>query len=202
MATTTRLPDADGITNNWVPLGGGDNFEEVNEGVGAADDGTSEVTEDTNGTDQDHYTMEDVPGDFGTANTVDHRLRAFQSGRVDDATEIILQVVNAAEDTVIVSGDAHDVNAITSYTTLTDSTPPSNSDGATAWDGYRFRLQKAKSASGMPDSVTFFCTAVEVLIDYDIASNDDQEFAATESGPEATVPTKPPIEMMEYGDVG
>ncbi len=34
------------------------------------------------------------------------------------------------------------------------------------------------------------------------AAASDKEFAATEAGPEATIPTKPPIEMMEYGDVG
>lgn len=174
--TTTRLPDGDGTGLAWTPKGGGTNFSEVDEGVGAADDAATEVTENSAGIDLDFYTMEDMPADFDTAIDVDHRLRGFQTGRVDDSTFLILQIFESDESTVVEVGDNHNVDAVTSYTTLTDGTPKTNSDNKAAWDTYKFRLIKQKIASGMPDAVTFFCTAVEVLITYNALGVDDMSW--------------------------
>lgn len=59
---------------------------------------------------------------------------------------------------------------------------------------------------GMANSITvgLGTTANEVITDVseDGCAVDAVEFAATESGPEAMVPTKPPMEAVEYGDVG
>ena len=168
MATTTRLPDGDGTGLAWTPKGGGANYVEVDEGIAGADDATTEVTENTTGVDDDHYTMQDMPADFDTAIEVDHILRGYQSGRVDDTCLLRVMVKKSNEVDGVTGGDTHNIDAVTSYTTLGDGALKANTANKAAWDSYKFRLHKSKIASAMADAVTFFCTAVEVVINYNV----------------------------------
>lgn len=170
MATIRLKPVANGTGIAWTAVGGGIQAEKVDEGVDTPDDTGSEVTENTNGLDDDNYTMDDTPGDFDVAIDVDLQLRGFQTGRVDDTCLLSAFVVSSDEATVQAAGDAHNVDAVTSYTTFTDASPQANTDSAAAWDGYRIRLRKNKTSSGMPDSVTFTVTAVDVVVNYDVAA--------------------------------
>jgi hypothetical protein len=80
--------------------------------------------------------------------------------------------------------DTFDITSTGSYTTFTGTTR-SNTAAASAWDGYEVEYDANLNASGMPDAVTWFITAIEVIVNYDVT--------ATLTHPEWEQPVNQPV---------
>lgn len=163
MAVVTVKPDGDGTTTEWTPKGAGDNYVEVDEGISGADDDETEVTSDPD--DIDFYTLDAMPGDFDVCVDRTITVRAYQSGRVDDNMRLRPGIFQSNETSIVGPVEIVDISAITSYTDDTGSTV-ANTDSKALWDTYKFRVRSEQNASGMPDAITVFVTAVEVVINY------------------------------------
>ncbi len=165
MAVVTLDPNAD-RTANWTPKGAGLNNVEVDEGVDAHDSGNTENTTGGNNN-SDILELDATPGDFDVA--IDYKIRIVikESGRIDDAPAIHTRITDVSS---AIDGNEDDF-ALTGVTTYTvkEGTVRTNTDAKSAWDGYEVRYQFHTHASGMPDGTTAFVTAVEVVVNYDVA---------------------------------
>ena len=183
MPATTRQPNGDGTIIEWSPDVGA-NFEEVNEGVSTPDDATSEVTSDGgNNTKDDFYEIQNMPGDFGDAVDFKVRVRGFQTGRVDDTPAIDTRIFESDESTAIGTLNSHDVTSVTSFQTF-EGAVDANTDDAATWNARKIHLEAQNSASGMADEITWTVTAIEVLLNYDVATGVAQDFEQLPNQPQ------------------
>jgi hypothetical protein len=173
MAVVTVVPDGDGTTLQWTPKGAGDHYVEVDEGIAGQDGDATEVTSPSQ-PDNDYYTLEAMPGDFDVCIDATIIARAYQSGRVDDSISLRIGIMDPDEDTRIENEDVHALDAVTSYTDFTGNTN-ANTDSKALWNTYKIENRASSAASGMPDGITVFVTAVEVVINYTATGGADQE---------------------------
>lgn len=164
MAVVTLKPDGDGTTSEWTPKGAGDNYVEVDEGIAGADDDATENTVEP-GELSDFYTLGATPGDFDVCIDATGKVRAYQSGWVDDLVINLRVDLRESDETFIAILHTQSLSSVTSYTTLTGSAV-ANTDSKALWDTYRIEVVASKVATGMPDAITVFCTAVEVVLNY------------------------------------
>ncbi len=196
MANSGRIvPTADGTVALSVPPTG-THFDKVDEFITTTDDGLTEVGDNTNGTDADFYDLYVMPSDMGDAIDVDMFLRIKQSGRVDDTCTWQLSVYQSDETTLIAAGDVHNIDSITSYTSFGNASVVANTDTRATWETHRTRLQKVKTASGMPDSILFNCTNVEIELNYNVATGGD---GTDIPWPEVEQPRKIVIKVVASG---
>ena len=176
MAVTTRVPDGDGGILQLTPISG-THFDEVANGVSTPTDSTF-LQSTANSTQTDMLDFEDMPGDFDTANDVTGIMRTVLTGVVDDTVTMDFDIFNSAETSVI-----ENLAALAGNHSITNTTgsAQTNTDGASAWDGYKMRLQVNRNNSGMPDSIQADFVEVEIDIDYNVATSaPDEEWAATQ----------------------
>ncbi len=166
MPSATILPDSDATTLDWTPKGGGTHYIEVDEGIAGTDDGTTEITAAAaTAVKEDFYTMEDMPADFDAAIDFQCRSRAYQTGRVDDTVRW-RPTIKESNETTTIGGPADDFAVTnTSYQTFEGSVR-SNTDDKASWDTRKLRPAVLTASVGMPDSITLFCTVIEMLINY------------------------------------
>ena len=125
---------------------------------------------------RDRYTLSDTPADFDTCNTAQNRIKVKQTGWVDDTLTWDAVVYESDSTTAVTAGQILLVAATsTTYETIAGTATAETSNKAT-WDSRLLRLRVVKSANGMADAITAYCTAVEVVMDYNT------------SGPAATQP--------------
>lgn len=162
MATTTLQPNAEGSFINFTPSSGTDNALMVDEGVASHDGATTQNTQ--TGTSGDNLELDSTPADFSAC--IDYTIRCVirQSGRVDDTVNMATRIANGGT-SLDANVDTHDISTTTSYTQF-DGTTRSNTNNKAAWDGYEVTYQPTRSNSGMADSVTWYITAIEVVLNY------------------------------------
>lgn len=166
MPATTLVPDGSHTLNNWTN-GGGQNDDKVDEGVSTPDDANTEIHSDPN--DQDEYTLGPTPGDFDVAVDFKLRGRGHESGMVDDVEIGMVLSIRTAAGGLIGAEETMGFVNDSSYATR-EGAVQGNTDDKTTWDGYIFRMVSFQQTTGMPDAAEIFVTAVEVLVNYDVAA--------------------------------
>ena len=166
MAVITLQPNADN-TANWIAAAAGDNNVEVQEGVDNEDDTITENTGSRN--DIDILELDATPGDFDVA--VDYQIRTFakHEGFVDDTSVNLLTRVTDGGVDIDVNQDTLNITAADGVYTGFNGAVRTNTDTAAEWDVYEIEYQANLVSSGMPDEITWHLTAIEVIVNYDLA---------------------------------
>ena len=77
MTTTTLRPNADGSPLTWDPTPGGTHYTTIDDDPDGPDD--ADYIESSVTSEEDQVGMTDSPGDYGSANTVELRVRGRSS---------------------------------------------------------------------------------------------------------------------------
>lgn len=148
----------------WTPSSGTTRWQLVDEAVASHDGASTEIT--TTGTTGQHFTTDNVPADFASVNTLQQKVVAKQSGRVDDTAGISVNLFEAGTGSELNTALEQNLNTVTTYTTYTGTASISAAWGSGPLNTMIIRVGSTRTNSGMADSVTWYCTAVEVVMDY------------------------------------
>ena len=182
MPVITLQPDGEFGTPAWIPKGGGTNDVEVQEGVDNEDDTATENTGARN--DIDILELDATPGDFSVA--VDYQIRTFakHEGLVDDTSvNLLVRVTDAGVD-IDANQDTLNITGAGGTYAGFNGAVRTNTDAQAAWDGYEIEYQANLVTSGMPDDVTWHLTAIEVIVNYDLATGVAQDFEQLPNQPQ------------------
>ncbi len=166
------MPDGDGTTLELTvqPSTPTTHFDKVDEGISGADDGTTTLLTTNNNTSDDFLQIEDMPTDFGDAIDFIITARTQITGVVDDVISALSQVFESTE-----TANVGNNSGLAGNHTWTDTSASNsiNTENKATWNTHKIRLRASRSNTGMPDDVTIEFTAVEVVINYDVATGGD-----------------------------
>ena len=184
MATTTVNANADGSAGSWTNNGGGAAYLDV-EDIASTDDVTT-YTQETSTETSRFLGIDDMPGTFSDANTVDIDIRLLRSTSKGDAKNLWVQIFESDESTAIT--DEVQPTIVAGWTTYNLTFSITGTNTKASWDGavVRFRSSGTNGALNV--------TAMDVNLDYNTASATPK--SATDTVGAADVLTK------EDGDKG